>query len=157
MKRLIAALRHPQNYEWRRLRPFRTHSMVLLVAGVIYILIGATYIFTPMTPSRAIALERAMSLLPIGFWGGLFMAVGLLCLLSSRWPPASETWGYSALSALSSGWAVLGALSFAWAAAPSVLIFSLLAFLWWAISRLVNPEDLHAAAEMAAHRANGGH
>ena len=43
MKHLLTALTNPREYEWG-LRPWRRHSLVVLVAGFAYIAIGATYL-----------------------------------------------------------------------------------------------------------------
>jgi len=48
---------------------------------------------------------------PLEFWGLVFFLVGLCSILSSRWPPASVTWGYTAMTGLSAGWAALYALA----------------------------------------------
>lgn len=128
------------------IREFKRHSLVLLVAGTVYILIGVSYIATDLSPPRANALDIALRWLTIDQWGAVFIMSGLLAILSSRWPPFSETWGYTVLTGLSSGWAafyVVGVL-FADAAATNLtasLSWGVIAFLWWAISGLVNPED----------------
>ena len=80
-------------------------------------------------------------------WGFVFMTVGVLAIISSRWPPVSETWGYQALTGLSAGWAafyLMGVLFHD--SSPSnlsgFLSWGLIGFLWWAVSGLVNPKSL---------------
>lgn len=146
---------------WLRLRPWRRHSLVLLVAGVTYVLIGFAYLLTPSNPAREEALVLPLSLtagstLP---WCFLFAAVGALAILSARWPPASETWGYTALTGLSTIWACfyIGGMGIniwvehvpvdkALNSSTGALLFAVLGFLWWAISGLRNPDDLPAPA-----------
>lgn len=146
MRQFIAALRHPSDYAWWELRPWRRHSLVLAVAGVMHALIGVAYAVTPSNPVRNAALKIPLTLAPIEVWGGLFVLVGLLALLSSRWPPASEAWGYSAMSGLAALWAAFYACGMVIAkepgAANGLLIWTVLAFLWWAIAGLANPYDL---------------
>lgn len=133
---------------WWALRPWRRHSLVLVVAGVVYLMIGVAYAFTPSTAQRTAALRVPLALMPLGGWGVIFIAVGLLAILSARWPPASESWGYTTLTGLSTLWAmfyvwgmVLGGSS---TNLTGACLFALLAFMWWAISGLRNPDELPA-------------
>jgi hypothetical protein len=151
VKRLIIALTHPGDYSWWQLRPWRRHSMVLLVAGLVYVGIGVAYMLSPANPVRDATLRVPLTWMPLAAWGVLFIVVGALAVLSARWPPASETWGYTALSGLSALWSmfylwgtVLGAGP---SAAPGLFVWGLMAFLWWAISGLHNPADMPAPTE----------
>lgn len=128
------------------LRPWRRHSLVLAVGGAVYLLIGLSYIVTPTTSTRATALEVPLSIAGLDVWGALWIVVGLLTFASTRWPPASETWGYTAMSSLSALWAAFYAAAMCLGAPLStisaVLVWALFAFMWWAVSGLRNPEDL---------------
>lgn len=152
---------------WFALRPWRRHSLVLLVAGITYGLVGVAYAFTPSNPTRETALTLPLSLTGGSLvpWGLLFAAVGALAILSARWPPASETWGYTALTGLSALWAcsyIAGmainyfvedvALSKVLNSSTGFLLWAVLGFLWWAISGLRNPDDLPAPAPAATPR-----
>lgn len=144
MRYLIAALRHPQDYRWFALRPFRRHSLVLVVAGSMYIAIGVS-ILTSTPTCRAAALRVPLTWAPPVVWSTMFIVVGILAVLSSRWPPASEKWGYSVLSGLSALWATFyawGLFSLGSAALPGLEVWSLVTFLWWAIAGLVNAHEL---------------
>lgn len=128
----------------RKLRPWKRHSLILMVAGFLYVLIGALYIRSPATPARNLTLKLILEVAPIQVWGSLFVLSGLLSMLSSRWPPASEKWGYVVLTGMSSGWSATYLLGVLFFGAPSgswsqVVIWATLAFLWWAISGLANP------------------
>jgi hypothetical protein len=131
--------------DWLSLRDWKRHSLVLAVAGTVYICTGVTYMTTEPTNSRLSALRVAIDWMPLSAWGIVFMLVGALAILSSRWPPASETWGYTALTSLSIGWAgfYLCAIPLGAPAGQNftgALAWGLLGFLWWAISGLVNPD-----------------
>lgn len=146
MKALIRALTHPRGYVWLALRPWQRHSLVLAVAGAAYIGIGASYALAAPRPARASSLELALNIMPLDGWGVVWVMVGLLGVLSSRWPPASETWGYSAMSCLAALWGgfylgaiVVGATAQAFTGA---VVWFLVAFLWWAISGLSNPDQV---------------
>ena len=142
--------------DWLGVRIWKRHSLVLLVAGLVYIMIGISYVLADPTPSRAASLKIALRWLELSHWGGIFILSGLLAILSSRWPPFSETWGYTVLTGLSAGWAgfyLVGVLDGAPRQGLSgVLSWGLIAFMWWAISGLVNPEDGNSVllAEIAA-------
>lgn len=128
------------------MRPFRRHSLVLLVAGVVYSSIGFTYVAADPVPERLIALEYAIYIMSYSQWGYLFIAAGILAITSSRWPQVSETWGYSVLTGLSVLWGGMYAapIVFGDASAGSVtapLVWGLIGFLWWAISGLINPRS----------------
>lgn len=146
MRRLVSALRHPADYSWWELRPWRRHSLVLAVAGVIHVLIGVAYLATPTNPVRSATLTVPLSLAPMPVWCGVFGLVGALALVSARWPPASEGWGYSAMSGVAALWAAFNVwgvlITGETAGFTSALIWSVLAFLWWAIAGLVNPENV---------------
>jgi hypothetical protein len=137
---------------WWALRPWRRHSLVLLVAGVVYVMIGVGYIFTPTNPQRQAALHVPLALFPLCVWGSVFIAVGLLAILSARWPPASESWGYTTMSGLSSLWAMFYVWGMIFGGSSTNItgasLFALLAFMWWAISGLRNPDELPAPAPL---------
>lgn len=135
-----------QPHPWRGFREWKRHSIVLLVAGLVYIVLGVSYIVIPLIPSNERGMHLALVWAPIWFWGSLFVLAGCLAILSSRWPPVSETWGYTVLTGLSCGWAAVYAAGLVFFNAPhtnlrGVLSFGLLGFLWWGISGLLNPGD----------------
>lgn len=127
------------------LRPFKRHSLVLMVAGVAYVLTGLNYILATPTDSRKVALVVALKWFPIEFWGSIFVLVGIATVISARWPKLSESWGYMLLTALSAGWSATFAMGVILKDSPvtnlnGVLQWGLLAFLWWAIPGFVNPD-----------------
>lgn len=127
------------------IRPFKRHSMVLMVAGVFYALNGLIYILTEPTENRKIALAVAFNYFPIEFWGSVFIAAGTLAFISARWPPVTDTWGYVVLAALSAGWSLTYVAGVILENSPvsnltGALQWGLLAFLWWAVSGFVNPD-----------------
>ena len=128
------------------LRPFKRHSLVLLVAGLVYSAIGVSYILAEPTSSRQSALTVALDWMPISGWGSLFIFTGSLSIISSRWPPVSETWGYTALTGLSAAWSAfyLTGVVFQNSSISNLsgaLSWGMIAFMWWAISGLKNPES----------------
>jgi hypothetical protein len=116
-----------------------------MVAGTVYILIGVVYLNTPKFGPTWVALDIARSWLSLDSWGVIWILAGIMAILSARWPPKIETWGYMALTGLSAGWGafyILGVIfgdntigSFAVG-----LMWFLVAFLWWAISGLISPQ-----------------
>lgn len=140
-----------RNHPWLGIRPFRRHSLVLLVSGFIYMGIGLSILtWVPYGP-RWNALAVPLAVAPPEFWTGVFIFAGCLAVLSARWPVVHEKWGYSVLTGLSAGWAasyfvgyiidqffseLLGEQSLS-----GGFVWALISFLWWATSGLVNPED----------------
>lgn len=140
-------LGEPLEHNWLGVRPTRTHSMVLIVAGLVYFAIGVSYLSAEPTPDRLIALKYALIWLDYNNWGYVWIAVGILSIISSKWPPISETWGYTVLTGQAAAWALFYASGIVFGSAPNsvvsgVLSWGLIAFMWWSISRLVNPEVL---------------
>jgi hypothetical protein len=132
-------------HPWKGFRPFRRHSLVLLVAGLAYVFIGVSYIFTELTPARAQSLVVALHWAPIQFWGSTWILVGALSIISSKWPPVVESWGYMVLTGFSAGWSATYLTGVILGESPagninSVIIWALMAFMWWAISGLINPD-----------------
>lgn len=126
------------------IRPWVRHGLVLMVAGLVYIGVGVSYILSEPTPNRERALVVALDKAPIEFWGTVFVLVGTLSVISSRWPPVAEKWGYMVLTGLSGGWSSTYATGVIFEHSPvsnisSALTWGLLGFLWWAVSGLVNP------------------
>jgi hypothetical protein len=135
------------------LRPWQRHSLVLAVAGTVYILVGVSYIVSTPTPSREISLSLALAWMSFPAWGFVWMVVGSLAILSSRWPPASETWGYTTMTGLAAAWSAFYILGICFFDAPKqgfsgVLVWGLVAFMWWAISGLVNPGNVAHSEEV---------
>jgi hypothetical protein len=131
---------------WRELRPWKRHSLVLMVAGLIYVLIGIANILTKPTPDRVHALTYALQIAPMPVWGAIFVIAGILSIVSSRWPPVSKTWGYTVLTGLSAAWAGFYAVGIVFGDTPpsnlsGVLAWGLIGFMWWAISGLMNPGE----------------
>lgn len=134
-------------HPWKGVRPFLRHSLVLSVAGAVYVAIGVSYLKAKPTPTRVDSLYYALKVLDYNNWGYVFMLVGVLSVISSRWPPVSEKWGYFVLTGQSSAWALFYLVGIVFhGSSPSnfsgVLSWGLIGFMWWAISGLVNPNAL---------------
>lgn len=131
--------------KWRGFRVWKRHSLVLLVAGFIYALLGLSAILSPPRHDRDEALKIALQWMPLDGWGVVFIFCGSMAVLSSRWPPFSETWGYTVLTGLSSGWSAFYVMGILYGSPITnlnmVFTWGILGFLWWAISGLVNPDD----------------
>lgn len=127
------------------LRPWKRHSTILAVAGSLYVLVGVQYVITGPSPTRDLFLAAVLQVAPIQVWGGLFVAAGLLAIISARWPPVTETWGYMVLTGLSSGWGATYLTGVVFFHAPitgagQAIIWGCLGFMWWGVSGLLNPD-----------------
>lgn len=126
-------------------RPWTRHSLVLLVGGIIYIFVGLSKIINGIPDERESVLVFATDILSIESWGRVFVILGFFAILTCRWPSFTTAWGYSALTGFSAAWAAFhiegilflknpsGALS-------SALLWAFVAFMWWAISGLQDPD-----------------
>lgn len=128
------------------LRPWTRHSVILLVAGMMYTAFGVSIITTELTFARAEGLAIALEWFPIDVWGMVWVAVGLMAVASSRWPPALERWGYMALTGFTTGWAGIYLLSILFGDSPwtnlsFVIVWGMVAFIWWGVSGLLNPDS----------------
>lgn len=132
---------------WIGIRPWTRHSLVLLVAGLAYIGIGSAYYYIIPGGPRWEALVVARHWMPLDIWASVFVLVGFMSIISSRWPPFADSWGYAVLTGLSSGW---GAFYFAGVIFDDSpvsnltggFVWWLVAFMWWAISGLMNPDQV---------------
>ena len=130
-------------------RPWTRHSTVLLVAGLFYFFLGASYIIGNQQQSdgkTGDALARAVYWLSWDAWGSVWIIVGLLTILSTVWPPISKTWGYSIMTGLAAAWAGFYAVGVFLLDAPAwqisgALVWGFIAFMWWAISGLIDPDE----------------
>lgn len=140
-----------RGHGWLALRPWRRHSLVLAVAGMVYVCYGmAMVLITPDQQARA-AREHTLTipaqLMPFQAWGCVWILVGLLALASTRWPPTSETWGYAAMTYIAAFWSACYGLGVLLLGSPTtgvtgMLVWALMAFMWWGISGLENPDDM---------------
>lgn len=128
-------------------RPWTRHSLVLLVAGLAYIGIGFSYVYANETnDTNMTAIRLAMKWMPLDYWGAVWIVVGALAIISARWPPISKTWGYSAMTGMSAAWAAMYVIGVVVLGGPlyqinGVFVWGTLAFMWWAISGLIAPEE----------------
>lgn len=129
---------------WIALRPWRRHSLVLALGGFVYIAVGIIYMGTGADRSRTRSLEVALNVAPIEVWGTIWFLAGIAGVISGRWPPASEKWGYTVMSSLAALWAAGYVLGVFFLEAPDHAlsggaVWALVALLWWGISGLENP------------------
>lgn len=131
---------------WVAFRPWQRHSLVLMIGGLVYIAMGLSLMTVhELEPRRVEALVVILRMASIDVWGLVFILSGVAAVLSSRWPTFSTLWGYMVLTGLSSAWCAGYILGFFLGDAPAsnftfALIWGLVAFLWWAISGLTNPD-----------------
>jgi len=139
-----------RNSLWGLRKEWKRHDVILCVGGLLYILIGIYYVASRGV-RRSNSLEILLQVAPMTFWGGVFIFAGVLSIISSRWPPFAETWGYVVLTSISAGWAAAYLMGMLFADAPSTnvistIVWGLFGFVWWAVSGLLNP-DKSAVAE----------
>lgn len=130
-------------------RHWTRHSLVLSVAGLIYVGIGVAFILSPGYVGKDPSLKVALQWLSLTGWGVVYIVCGSLGMLAGFAPVGKKTFGYMILTGLSSLWAGFYVMSVIFGEAPKLtllsgLIWILLAFIWWAVSGLISPEHLKA-------------
>jgi len=139
--------------KWLSFRPWERHSLVLMVGGSVYMIIGLIFMNTSeMTSTREQTLALALRHAPLHTWGFVFFSGGLLALLSSKWPSFNNSWGYMVLTGLASGWSGMYLLGYIlngrfMMTLGYASVWALIAFMWWGISGLVNPEKVLEVVE----------
>lgn len=132
---------------WLALRPWNRHSLVIATLSTLYLLLGTVWLSTPVTESRRTQLALLLhwsdgSMTP---WALIWILIGCLGLLSTRWPPGYDRWGYIVLGMHSTGWgfvALAGPVLYGtpWGIGlAGALVWGAFAFLIWAISGLTAP------------------
>jgi hypothetical protein len=126
-----------------RLRPWGARGLVLVILGIIWSLLGTHYVLVPWTPNAREALFVPAALAPQWVWGMGWLVAGLLAIVSSRWPPTQDSWGYVALGTTAMLWAcfyLFGALrSDLVSGATGSLVWLAVCGLLYAVSRLAEP------------------
>lgn len=130
---------------WWGLRPWKRHSTALMVVGILYIFIGYQYMVAAPNAGREKSLAVVLQFAPIPFWGSLFVFAGVLAIISTKWPPMAETWGYVVVTALSVGWAATYLTGIWFFHAPvtgysQVFLWGTLGFMWMVFAGFPNPE-----------------
>lgn len=129
-------------------RPWKRHSLILVMAGLAHVMMGMAYLYLEEGGPRMRMLVIPLNVAPVKFWAILFMGVGVFIILSSIWPQRSEKWGYAVATGLSASWSaqyLIGAYFLHEYYASNIAmgaLFALIAFLYWGISGLVNPDDI---------------
>jgi hypothetical protein len=147
MNKIYRAIRRREYAQFRGMRPWQRHSQVVAGAGLVYVAYGVNMLFIEPSDARVRGLELGLSWMSLHAWGVIWVFVGMLGLVSTRWPPASETWGYSALAGLAALWSLFYALGMVFLGTPvngiaGALVWGLVSYLWWGISGLRNPEEI---------------
>jgi len=138
--------------KWLILRPWRRHSLVLTISGFVYIIYGVNVSTWSLYGPRAQGVQVALDFINnMEFWGFMWIAIGTIAVISSRWPNMSEKWGYSALIGWAAGWSAtyfagLFVSGNSVAEAGGGLVWALVAYLWWSVAGLVNPDNIIVVA-----------
>lgn len=130
-----------------RLNHWTRHSLVLLGAGLVYVAIGFGFIYAEPGIEKDPSLKIALHWINMDQWGYIFIGCGTAALLAANWPIGKKAWGYMFLTALSAAWCSFYILAILFYGAPKVvwisaLTWGLLAFIWWAVSGMLSPEQV---------------
>lgn len=147
----------PMSLGWNTFKPWDRHGLILMVAGIINVLIGAAFVSSPTARLGDISIN----IFPGNtvYYG--FIIAGAIAVMSARWPSKPRTLGYTALT----GWTSSTGCVYIWGGfeeqnasfLATGLIWILMAFLWWAISGLISPPSERARSGVPSpHRDHSG-
>jgi hypothetical protein len=102
--------------------PIGRRGAVLILSGLCFVAFGAR-LLGPQHPGYLDAHRAALRLAPMGAWGALFVAAGLLAFVASRVPPGRDRWGFYTLAPLAVWWSATGPLS-SMGLASALLVFT---------------------------------
>ncbi len=85
------------------LLPWTRESLVLVLAGLLFVAQGLSLMFYTASAPRWEALVIARNVMPLNWWGLFFIVCGVVATVTSRWPAEAHHWGYIILTGLSSG------------------------------------------------------
>lgn len=134
----------PPKPKWHFVKPWDRHGLILVTAGVSYILVGIAFLLSEETETRRKNLQYAIDIMPYKCWCMVFIVVGVIAIISSRWPSTPRTLGYSILTGWTAAQAavyILGGLSdpLNLSYVATGFVWCLVGFLWWAIGGLICP------------------
>lgn len=132
--------------KWHHVKPWDRHGLILMTAGLAYILIGIAFLSSEVTQSREDNLRHVLRVMPYDVWCAAFVVVGIISIISSRWPSKPRTLGYATLTGWTSacaGFYIIGGLSEPMNTAYVAIgfVWGMMGFLWWAVSGLVCPPN----------------
>lgn len=106
-------VRRSQRKTSKTRRQLGRRGAVLLLVGGIYVLVGVSFaVFPPNSASSdAYSFVLLLSHGSLGFWGGVFITVGMVAVLAAFWRTGRDAWGYSALVVFTAIWATFGFFS----------------------------------------------
>ncbi|QJD49660.1 membrane protein [Gordonia phage Secretariat] len=129
--------------KWYHVKPWSRHGLILTTAGITYIAIGVMFCSQEATELRSENLKLALEIMPYRGWGIGFIVVGIITVISARWPYAPKSLGYSVLTGWSTAWAgfhIFGGIETGNTAyVASGFSWAMVAFMWWAVSGLISP------------------
>ena len=133
------------------------HSLILIAGGTYMMSIGWSYLFSAISVLRYRSLSVALNILPLEWWGGIFMAVGIAAWLFALVFKRKQVWGFTLLTGLSAAWGTVYILAIK--EPPNVdfqvtqaLMWYLLAIVWWGVAGLVSPKRLADVANKFERR-----
>lgn len=94
----------------RRIMPTRRGAF-LLTNGCIFAVIGAALVVLPVPDSSQSGYRFATTLMPLQWWGVVWMAVAAVGIVTSRWPVGKDVYGFGVLTGWSLLWAAMAVMS----------------------------------------------
>ncbi len=117
------------------------HSIILVAAGLSFVAMGLSIQNYIVGGPRYELLVVARNVMPLDWWGWMFILSGLTATIFAHWPHIARTWGYIILTGVSVAWAMFYIMG-------TVLVktrfdglsqgafWLLQGFIWWSISGL---------------------
>lgn len=128
------------------LKPFGVRGLVLSTLGVLWVLIGVSGLTVGLSPLSVLTIDYMLDelfFLNTVTVSAAWIATGIMGIITSRWPPYQDSWGFFFLAPMPMFWALLhlvGAIFHGPILGVLVtVVYAVMCVLLWGISKLEDP------------------
>ena len=132
---------------WAEFHPWKRHGLILLASGSYFIVFGFNlFLSGDELERREEIIVSALRIMPTRGWAWLFIFLGAVIIIVSRFKCFRPSWGYMILVGHGSAWTAVYFVGYVFDGAPIAnlnygLIWMIFSFKWYLVSGLVNPDN----------------